>query len=97
MLVINSNNPLINKKRISTFEKEHNIKLPNDYIDFLIKYNGGSLENNNIAINEFLGIDASPINDEDVTHINDLELHYKNYNKDYPFKCLPIARLEGGN
>ena len=33
-----------NIEEISIFEMSAGIKLPNDYIDFLLKYNGGSVE-----------------------------------------------------
>ncbi|EUJ25957.1 SMI1/KNR4 family protein [Listeria cornellensis] len=50
---------------ILAFEKRHNIGLPKDYIDFLLKYNGGyskqavfniSSENGNSLVNKFYGI-----------------------------------------
>ncbi|WP_088825273.1 SMI1/KNR4 family protein [Listeria goaensis] len=58
-------NEKITEQDILAFEKRHNIYLPGEYIDFLLKYNGGyskqsvfqiSPDEGNSLVNKFYGI-----------------------------------------
>lgn len=42
----------INLKKLEAFEKQLKIRLPEEYREFLVKYNGGKLEKNMLTINE---------------------------------------------
>ncbi|MBU3104326.1 SMI1/KNR4 family protein [Clostridium gasigenes] len=76
-------NEKINMKEIEEFELKHDVKLPNDYIDFLLKFNGGyphestfkiSDEHGESVVNKFYGIGDMKGNLDRVFEILDGEL-----------------------
>ncbi|KQL34443.1 SMI1/KNR4 family protein [Psychrobacillus sp. FJAT-21963] len=85
MIQIKPSNKKLNQKRLFDFEQLIKYKLPKEYVEFLIKYNGGYPENNiielqddemqSIAISDFFGIG--------IERINDLKATYKFIRIDY--------------
>ena len=86
-----------NAEKVSKLEKEFRIKLPEDYRNFLIQYNGGDVEDGNLYVKEldedmrmgyFFGIGIEE-GFADITEIND------EYDDDIPKKSLLIGMDEG--
>jgi hypothetical protein len=96
MIVIDKRNIKINMKIIETFEKEIGSKLPQEYCEFLLEYNGGIPERNiyenqdvSISVQTFYGLGLNSI--DDIRHKIDV-LQYR-----IPRECVPIAEIEGGD
>ena len=99
MIQIKPSNKKLNQKSLFDFEELIKYKLPKEYVEFLIKYNGGYPENNiielrddemkTIAISDFFGIG--------IERINDLKATFEVYKDRLPKGFIPIARTEGGN
>ena len=53
-------NPPITRKGIASFEESVDIKLPADYVNFLLETNGGQLEYYQYAVTDELDISRSP-------------------------------------
>lgn len=45
MTKMSSKNPKISLQDIKQFEQEYDVTLPNQYVDFLLEYNGDILKN----------------------------------------------------
>ncbi len=52
---INSANPTISLQDINLFQNENEVNLPQSYVEFLLKYNGGYPEESNFKISEEQG------------------------------------------
>lgn len=89
--IIKNFKAFISKEVIKNFEIKYNIIIPNDYIEFLLKYNWGLLEKRYFNINieqwddiisllYWLNIDETYIN------IFDEICNYSQYNIDYNFR-----------
>ena len=99
MIQIRPSNKKLNQRNLIDFEELIRYKLPKEYIEFLMKYNGGYPENNiielrndeiqSIAITDFFGIG--------VEKINDLKGEFEVYKDRIPKGYIPIGRTEGGN
>ena len=96
MINIKKSEKLLNINDITQLEKRIKLKLPKDYCEFLLEYNGGDPESNiinfkgnSISINYFLGLDADSI--------YDLEKTYFQVKNRIPKYCIPICAVEGGN
>jgi hypothetical protein len=89
-------NPRITMDDIESFQSKHNIKLPQQYIKFLLKYNGGypALSAFKISgkgeslVNKFYGIGKMNMNLSEVFEIDEGEL---------PEGFVAIASDPGGN
>jgi hypothetical protein len=98
MIRIKGNKQKLDKNRVLEFEKKNNLKLPEDYIEFLIQYNGGKPSVNildvdnfgQININLFFGIDLK------VKETN-LDFCFETFKNRIPIGLLPIGESEGGN
>ena len=96
--IIYSKNPAT-LEDISNFEKIIKGNLPNDYKDFLMKYNGGqpqpnsfrffSDRNDGSSVDQFLSLGREK-------HSNLLN-YYENYKDRIPSGFIPIAHDAGGN
>lgn len=96
MIKINKNKIETDIEKIKLFEREKGKNFPNEYIEFLLEYNGGIPEANifendevSISIQAFYGLGLSNI--DDIRHKVDV---LKNR---IPEECLPIAEIEGGD
>lgn len=89
----------LSTKRLKNFEEKHILRLPVDYRCFLLKNNGGYIENGNFLINDFQGEDRI-----EVFHGLDLKQRFSNieylietYSDRFNVKVLPIGHDGGGN
>lgn len=82
--IIDNNIKKVNSKEINSFLEEFHLNPPISFIHFLLKYNGGLLENND-KIKRFLSIKYGGLNIEDM--INMHQIIEQNIPKGY----LPIA------
>lgn len=55
MSKMNSKNPEISLKDVEQFESEHDVTLPKQYVDFLIKFNGGYPKESTFKISDSEG------------------------------------------
>ncbi|WP_028391112.1 SMI1/KNR4 family protein [Bacillus cihuensis] len=99
MIPIRPNNKKLNNKELAELEDVIGYKLPQDYIDFLMEYNGGDHENNIIELpnGEILSISISDFFGIGIEKINDLKENFKVFKERIPKGYIPIARTEGGN
>jgi hypothetical protein len=89
----------IGKKEIAQIEAQIKHKLPQEYINFLMKYNAGIPEPNIVALQDskvssFSITSFFGINVEDY---NELSNRIKSLNQRIPYGCLPFAHTEFGN
>lgn len=96
MIKINKFNTEINEFQIRAFEDEIGKRLPNDYCDFLLKYNGGTTENNIYEISE-ISISVDYFCGLGLTGIQDIKYIIEVLENRIPKECIPIAELEGGD
>jgi len=82
--IIDNNIKKVNSKEINSFLEEFHLNPPISFIHFLLKYNGGLLENND-KIKRFLSIKYGGLNIEDMINIH--QIIEQNIPKGY----LPIA------
>lgn len=99
MIEIKSSNVRFDENDFNNFQKELKANLPNDYIKFLEKNNGGIPELNivelhNEEIKSFSVTDFFGVNN---VIINDLKSQYETYKERIPKGNIPICRVEGGN
>jgi hypothetical protein len=99
MIEIKPSNVKFNEREFNNFQKELGVHLPNDYIKFLKKNNGGIPELNivelqNEEIKSFSVTDFFGVNN---VKINDLKSQYETYKERIPRGNIPICRAEGGN
>ncbi|KWW21751.1 SMI1 / KNR4 family protein [Peribacillus simplex] len=97
MTRISSNNPKIFLQDINQFEQEYDVNLPKQYVDFLLKYNGGYPQESNFKIsddegeslvNKFYGIGDMKSNLAKVFEVLEGEI---------PDEFISIANDPGGN
>ncbi|KPN72755.1 SMI1/KNR4 family protein [Neisseria sp. 74A18] len=88
-------NSMVSSKVISKFEKENNISLPSEYIEFLKIQNGGipkeNCFSNGKVLNFFFGLFENQNVEESI------EWHLNMYEGRYPSSMLPIASAGGGD
>ena len=96
MIDIKKSGKLLNISDIIQLEKRIKLKLPKDYCEFLLEYNGGDPESNiiyfkgnSLSINYFFGLG--------VDSLYDLEKTYFQVKNRIPKYCIPICEVEGGN
>ena len=98
MAVIEDSKGKISEEIIAKYEQKWDVKLPSEYKEFLLKYNGGYPSPDAFAIKEiedestvdrFLSIDAGP-------HSN-LDKYVNTYSGRIPKDLFPIAHDPGGN
>jgi cell wall assembly regulator SMI1 len=105
---IDDSGPKLTEKNISEFEKQFNIKLPDDYRAFMLKNNGGTPEEDwafdfvDITTNTKTDSDIQNffvIYDEETYKDDDLRKSYRilRENGEVPVGILPIADDPGGN
>jgi len=90
---------LISTSRIVEFEEKNNIRLSNDYFDFLKNYNGGYPARDKFKINDSQGTDIL-----DVLHgldvkprFSNLDYLVDNYSDRFIHHVIPIGHDAGGN
>lgn len=99
MIEIKASNVNFNEREFNNFQKELGTNLPEAYINFLKKNNGGipvlnivELQNEEIksfSVNDFFGVNH--------IKITDLKYQYETYKERIPSGNIPICRVEGGN
>lgn len=96
MIKISGNKIKINKHDIEELENIIKRKIPEEYCNFLLEYNGGIPESNiykndnvDIAVQSFYGIGLN--------NIDDLRSKMKVLKHRIPKECLPIAEIECGD
>jgi len=95
--------PVVTKEVINNFERENNISLPEDYIEFLLKNNGGmfiydyvnfdfkdKLGDNTAIVDIFYGINYP-------ADVYDLKTMLNRTRDRMPNNIIPIANDPGGN
>jgi cell wall assembly regulator SMI1 len=98
----------LNTSAIADFEKQFDIRLPQDYKEFLLQNNGGAPEEDwafdfiDIATNTKTGSDIQSffvIYDEETYKDDDLRKSYRilRENEEVPVGILPIGNDPGGN
>ncbi len=97
MIEIKKNINRITTCDVEEFEAKIDLTLPEEYKNFLLKFNGGIPEKNRVKskyqddlvfqITEFFGIGVK----------EDLFLNAEAYSDRLPSKCIAIASIEGGN
>lgn len=100
MIEIKPSNVKFDEKEFNDFQKKLGVHLPNDYIKFLEKNNGGIPELNivelqkeeikSFSVTDFLGINNKK-------KINDLKSQYETYKERIPEGNIPICRVAGGD
>lgn len=98
MINIISNNKFVNRELVM-FTKKVGYKLPDDYIDFLKKYNGGDVKNSfgmyykngkkKFILTLMFGLGVK--SDEDLMR------QFEIYINRIPTTCIPVGRDAGGN
>lgn len=93
MISIDYQGPKIALRDIKKFEGTHNITLPQQYVDFLLQYNGGYPKESTFKISN--GEGESLVNK--FYHLNDLGRGFEILEGEIPAEFLPIANDPGGN
>ncbi|PFH84929.1 SMI1/KNR4 family protein [Bacillus sp. AFS088145] len=94
---IKPNTNKFNKKMIEQFENDLCLSFPNEYIEFLEKYNGGIPEENIVISEEAPEFILSILFGTDLDTYDDLLLCFKTFYGRIPKGCVPIASDVGGN
>ncbi|MFD4706790.1 SMI1/KNR4 family protein [Gottfriedia sp. NPDC058432] len=97
MISIKPNTNKFNKKMIDQLENELCLSFPNEYIEFLEKYNGGIPEENIVISEEAPEFILSIFFGTDLDIYNDLLLCYKTFYGRIPKGCVAVASDVGGN
>jgi len=99
MINIDPSNSKFSNTELASFTKKIGYKLPNDYVKFLKKYNGGYVINSyssyykngeqKFILNNIFGLGLESN--------TDLASQYKIFKDRIPNTCIPVARDVGGN
>ena len=79
---------------VGQFARSMGVRLPSDYVDFLMEFGGGSPEDNmygsesRVSVSGFCGIDGSP---------GSVQNAMATYKGRTPERAIPIAEAAGGN
>lgn len=96
---IKKTNRNFDREIFNDIEKQIELKLPLEYIEFLEKYNGGRPENNIVELKggEIKSFSISIFFGVNLDNNSDFLYHCNLLGKRIPKKCVPIAYVEGGN
>ncbi|MEH7609006.1 SMI1/KNR4 family protein [Priestia megaterium] len=99
MIDIKSNAKRFNHKDLERVEKKVGASFPEQYINFLRKYNGGEVENSIVELpfEEIESFILSSFFGTRVEDINDIISCYDTFENRIPKGCVPIGRDVGGN
>ncbi len=93
---INANANKIDNHIIGDFQDKYNLRLPYDYVDFLIEYNGGIPYKNEIKGSNY-GLSVQVFFGFGLRNDIDIEYNYNLFVKDSHKDYLPILQLEFGD
>jgi hypothetical protein len=98
MVTIKPSDVQYNKDMMKRFETLAGLNLTKEYLDFLVKYNGGISESNIVELNhdEIQSFSITTFFGLGIDENNDIVKQFNLLNKRVPQGCLPIARVEGG-
>lgn len=99
LIDIKSNSKRFNHKDLERVEKKVGASFPQEYVNFLRKYNGGEVENSivELPLEEIESFILSSFFGTRVEDINDILSCYATFENRIPKGCVPIGRDVGGN
>ncbi|MEH7611216.1 SMI1/KNR4 family protein [Gottfriedia acidiceleris] len=97
MITIKPNSNKFNKKRTDQLESDLCLSFPNEFIEFLEKYNGGTPSLNKVISEEAPDFILSSFFGTDLESYEDILMCYKTFKGRIPEGCVPIAGDIGGN
>ena len=87
---------LFNVKKFNAFCKKYDFQFPQEFVDYLKKYNDAELELNVFEFEDNADCVRYFYGTTDETY-NDISEQYEVFKDRMPKKCVPIADTEGGN